>query len=183
MLRETKIVLAALAVCVLTFAWPSIAGSINTFSTGETISASAMNANFNHIHNSMVGGHGARLVNADVSNSAAIAHSKLAEPAKIPKVYGGRLTACGSASCNLDLYSGLAQAFSRTATGEYTLTVSPARADASYMPFVVAYSTNAVSCNTYLTGTNATTLKIICANVITNVAEDSGFTVLILDNN
>src|SRR5687767_8565450 len=45
-------------------------GAIKSWSTGETIGNAEMNANFTHIHTNMVGGHGGRLTDIDVSASA-----------------------------------------------------------------------------------------------------------------
>lgn len=65
-----------------------LGGSINTFSNGTTLDAARLNYNFNHLHNNMIGaGHDTKLVDADVSATANIAHSKLATPYLIPKAW------------------------------------------------------------------------------------------------
>lgn len=75
-------------------------GAIKTWSQGDTLTASDLNANFQHIHGSMVGGHGARLINADVAASAAIASSKLAAYRLIPRAFGRIVTGC-TATCTI----------------------------------------------------------------------------------
>ena len=121
---------------VLLIALVAVAGPIKTWSAGEVIVASDLNANFQHIHNLMVGGHGARLVNSDVSASAGIAHSKLATPALIPKAVAGTYSVCDGGTCSWNVNSGFASTFTRGAIGQYTVTFSAARANANYVPVV-----------------------------------------------
>lgn len=55
----------------------AIGGSITQWFVGESMTPTQMNVNFQHLHNNMVGGHGARLVNSDVHPNAAIKQSKV----------------------------------------------------------------------------------------------------------
>ncbi len=64
------------------------AGTITVWGNSDVLTASALNANFAHIHNTMVGGHGPRLVDGDVASGASIATTKLAGAAKIAKCWG-----------------------------------------------------------------------------------------------
>lgn len=109
----------------------AVAGAIKVWSSGETLTSAQLNANFSHIHSLMVGGHGARLVNADVAANAAIALSKIAiTPALLPKAYANVEPASGT-TCNTGSYP-LACAFSgsgvsgvsNTALGTYAVTLS-----------------------------------------------------------
>lgn len=115
----------------------ALAGPIKTWATGELITAGDVNANFNHIHNLMVGGHGARLINADVNASAAIAHSKLATPVLLPKA-----TALLSGNCNVigNCATSFVQGFTSVAalstTGSYRFTFSTIRPNTGYQVYV-----------------------------------------------
>lgn len=86
-MRNFKLQLAAIFTLSLVTGM-AFAGSIKSWSNGQTLTAADLNANFNHIHGLMVGGHGARLVDADVSGSAAIASSKLAQGSGIADAWG-----------------------------------------------------------------------------------------------
>ena len=121
---------------ILTIALVAFAGPIKSWTAGEVISANDLNANFQHIHNLMVGGHGARLVNSDVSASAAISHSKLATPALVPKAMGGLIVACDGGTCAWNTSSGFSSTISRAAAGQYALSFSAARANTSYVPII-----------------------------------------------
>lgn len=76
---------------VLVCVSPATAGSIKVWSNGETVKASDLNSNFSHVHT----GVDAPIVNADISASAAIAHSKLATPGLIPKAWA-RVGSCST---------------------------------------------------------------------------------------
>lgn len=97
---KRSLVLAALLVAAV-----AAAGGIKVWVSGEAITITDLNTNFAHIHNTMVGGHGARLVNADVSASAAIASTKLADGAGIARGLGyvdnGAGSACNSSPCTV----------------------------------------------------------------------------------
>lgn len=129
---KKRIVVAAVSLVALV----ALAGPIKTWSAGEVITANDLNANFQHIHNLMVGGHGARLVNGDVSASAAISHSKLATPALIPKAMGGIYTPCDGGTCTWNVNSGFTSTITRGSIGQYTLSFSSSRANANYVPVV-----------------------------------------------
>ena len=155
------------------------AGSINTFATGETISASALNANFNHIHNTMVGGHGARLVNSDVSTSAAISHSKLATPALLPKAWA-YVSACTTGTCTLAASSGITSITAGGTDGTYTV-VLPARSDTNYGFLVFPIGVVDMVC--FGEPVISTSQFSFDCETHAGVATDTGFTVMVLDNN
>jgi len=81
-MNRTHKLVAALVMSLM--AGSVMAGAIHSWASGERLNAADLNANFNHIHNLMVGGHGGRLVDADVSGSAAISTTKLAICNTIP---------------------------------------------------------------------------------------------------
>lgn len=123
---------------ILLIAVVALAGPIKVWSAGEVITANDLNANFQHIHNVMVGGHGARLMNVDVNASAGISHSKLATPALLPKVVAGTYSPCDGGTCYWNVSSGLGSTFTRGAIGQYTVTFASARSNANYIPIVTA---------------------------------------------
>lgn len=149
-----------------------------TWSAGETLLASDLNANFSHIHDNMVGNHGARLVNADVSTSAAIAHSKLASPALVPKAFAAiTTTTCAAGTCTMDASSGVTSV-TWSATGVYIVTLNPARANAAYAPFATSH-TSSIFCAT--TTIAAATYRVDCKTDAA-VATNTPFSTFIMDN-
>ncbi len=164
------------------------AGPIKTWSSGETITAGDLNANFAHIHNTMVGSHGARLVNTDVSASANIAHSKLANPAVLPKAMGGVVTACSSGPCSWGFNSGHSATFARASAGNYTMTLSAPRPNAVYGAVATCGGTGANPCVCSIrSGTiSTTTYQVDCSVFITDGGvqqnADTAFTVSVFDN-
>lgn len=114
----------------------AIAGPIKVWSTGSTVSAADLNANFAHLHANVGHGHGAILVNADIASSAAISHAKLATPALLPKAVaqvGSVALACTAGTCAQNNAAGLTASVVWTSTGLYTATWSPARPNAQYI--------------------------------------------------
>lgn len=61
-----------------------------TWSSGNTLTAANLNDTISHIHNTFTAG----IVDAHISSSAAIAHSKLATPALVPKAWAVVTTNC-----------------------------------------------------------------------------------------
>lgn len=107
MSRTTLKLIAASLLGLFVAGSVALASGIKNWSSGETIRSADLNSNFNHIHNTMVGGHGARLTDSDVSSTAAIQHSKMQYPALLPKAWvrtNGACAAGGGAPvvCTLD---------------------------------------------------------------------------------
>lgn len=128
-----KKMVAGFWVVILVASALAYASTIKVWSSGEALRPSDLNDNFAHIHNLMVGGHGARLVNADVSASAAIAQSKIANSDRFSDGWAFVAASCTSASCTIaasstSLFSGIA----RSSEGIYTATFASARVDANY---------------------------------------------------
>lgn len=152
------------------------AGAIKTWAT-ETLTASDLNTTFQHIHNNMVGGHGARLVNADVSSSAAISHSKLATPALLPKYVVFVTSDCAASPCTLAYNSGLTS-ITRSGAGSYVANFT-ARTDATYGVVVTAADSASRSCTN--TAKTTTTASFVCTDMA-DVNTDTGFTFILWDN-
>lgn len=165
----------------------AVAGSIKSW-TNEVLTAADLNANFSHIHGSMVGGHGARLVNADVSASAAIAHSKLATPALVPKAFAFVTISCSSSPCSV-ISSSKIDAITRTGTGVYEVDLGYTPANINFAPFVQAVGSNENFCTVTAINHAAAphvTFKCYRADVggaATGGAVDTGFSLLVMDEN
>jgi hypothetical protein len=127
------------------------AGTIHVWGTGEYITASDLNAVLAHIHNNMVGGHGARLVNSDISSAAAITHTKLATPALLPKLWAQVLVPPDGGTPAFGDIQGFTTVTRLTGGNNATYQLAfPARSGASYAvlvtpvapPAPIAYSAN-----------------------------------------
>lgn len=175
----------AAALVVLFAATYANATSIYSWSNGEVLTATQLNANFAHIHNSMVGGHGARLVDSDVSTLAAISTNKLAARYFIPTVWakvGAGATACAADPCTVEDSSGTVTV-ARAGNGSYTATF-PAQSDAVFAVVVQANSPVSVLCRGIAATT--TTASIVCTETVddvtdTNAATDAAFSFLVFD--
>jgi hypothetical protein len=173
--RYGVVIVAACLVAVVSYG-----GSIKVW-VAEALRYVDLNANFAHIHNTMVGGHGARLVDADVSASAAIAHSKLATPALVPKAWV-QVASCASNPCTI-VVSSRVTSVNRTGAGVYNV-------DLSYTPPNTAFSvqitpqdaTAARHC--VLSDTSASSTDSVEFNCFdaAGAAADSGFGVWVMDN-
>lgn len=151
-------------VAVLAAAVVSDAGPVKVWSSGEILTAGDINANFSHIHNLMVGGHGARLVNADVSATASIAHSKLATPTLIPKAVAQISTICNVVgACPTAFNVGFSGVAATTTTGAYRFTFSNARPNTDYVvsiPIHINATVNIPYC--YVTTYNTASFDVQC---------------------
>jgi hypothetical protein len=126
----------------------ALAGPIKVWSSGEILSAADINANFSHIHSLMVGGHGARLVDADVSATANIVHSKLATPVLIPKAVAATSNDCNViGACATDYNQGFSSIAALSTTGSYRYTFATARPNTGYGIHI---------------GTDANTVFVLC---------------------
>lgn len=172
---------------ILLVASPGVAASIYTFYSGQTLTASQINSNFQHIHNSLVGSGHTLIVNADVSTSAAIAHTKLATPALLPKAWGHVWSnpvcvGLSTSTCTLQTGSGATSVTTtNTASGQYTVTI-PARTDNTYSVVVTA-SYDVASAKVFCTWGNGTTTTFIvrCFNEA-GTTTDVNFDFMLLDN-
>ena len=158
----------------------AVASPIKTWIVGEVISYTDLNANFAHIHSLMVGGHGPRLVNADVSANAHIAHNKLATPALIPKIWA-QVANCSSNPCTVSATYGVASV-GWTSAGLMTVNFVPTatRVNANYAAIVAASALSNRNCAP--TAQTTTTVTVTCQDLAAGAA-NSGFTILIMDDN
>lgn len=163
---------------VLLVAGVALASSIKSWSAGENVLNSDLNSNFSHVHTQAE----ALVTNAKVSSGAAIAHSKLATPALVPKAWGRVTAACSSDPCTLTAGSGISVVHYVSA-GVYTVTLSTARGGAAvYMATVTAEdASNPRACR--VTGyASATVFNISCHDLATPTAANSGFNFVVFDD-
>lgn len=115
----------------------ALGGGIKTWASGDTISISDINSNFQHLHNNMVGGHGARLVNADVSSTANIGYTKIQNGRGIARAWGRVGTDCTSSPCTVDESMNVTSV-TRDSTGVYEVNLSYTATDAVYATIAVS---------------------------------------------
>ncbi len=160
-----------------------LAGSITTWSSGDVLTSNALNANFQHIHNTMVGGHGARLVDADVASNAGISHSKLATPALLPRAWGSSFSECSATPCTLTVSSGITSVV-RNSTGSYTVTLSTARPDSTFTYSALAFGASAHRLVKLGTPGNTTQFTFLCYSDLSYATPaDCAFQFTVYDNN
>lgn len=159
--------------------------SLKVWSTGEIIRSTDLNANFSELNTTKVGGT-VKLTNSDVSTSAAIAHSKLATPALLPKAFAAVNSTCNSSPCTLTSSSKVTT-ITRSGDGAYAVTLAYAPANASFGVFLYVNSAHWASYGLGCLVTNlqqsAPQFTIACNRTSDGAAEDpSGFTILVMDN-
>lgn len=135
------------------FAFSAYAGAIKTWNTNDTLRSTDLNANFDHIHNRMVGGHGARLIDSDVNASAAISHTKLKQPGLIPKAMAA-IVACDGAAAGGTACAGafngtnVASIQANGAAGVYRVNLSFNPPNTGYMAMVTCFNATSCYCTT-----------------------------------
>lgn len=156
-------------------------GAIKTWSAGETVTAADVNGAFQHIHNVMVGGHGARLTNSDVSGSAAIATSKLAGKLNIPWLWAYvTVTGCpGACVITTRDSSGGISGISRTGVGAYTVTFTPAVTATPGAAICTGEQSNAAC---YATLGSTTTLLVQTTDLAAAVTENLAFMFILMSH-
>ena len=180
-----SLVLISLLVLSLFAPSDADAGAVKVWAAGDTLSVYDLNGNFAHIHNTMVGGHGPRLVNADVSATAAIALSKLEGggglvPKSMVQVGATPATACAASPCTWTTLSGIAPTnVIRFGAGGYRVTI-PARPNANYI-VLANISAAAASIVCSASAFTTTTFDIVCLNGA-GVAGDAAFQLVLFDN-
>lgn len=159
---------------------PAAAQTLHTWTSGQVVTASDLNSNFAALKNGKVGS-GVQAVNADISTSAAIAHSKLATPVLLPKawVYVGA-AACGSTPCTIAESSGVTSV-ARTSAGLYTITLSFTPANTSFAAIPSSGTAN-VHCITNGLSTTGPQITLRCYTDTTGAATDAAFSVTVMDS-
>lgn len=152
-------------------------GSIKTWSAGEYITATDLNAALAHLHTNLGHGHGPVIINSDINASAAIAHSKMATPALLPKAFGN--ITCSGAGCSSGDTNGITST-ARTSAGVYTVTI-PARANTSFTVLVSSTlnTTADAACHAWVATTS--TIAVRCITASTGAALESDFNLIVMD--
>lgn len=187
-----KAVIASFLLSIIVAVPVALGSSIKTWSTGEAIRASDLNTVLAHLHANLGHGHGAIVANADISATAAIAHSKLAEPALVPKAWATVTTACDGAAvagtaCTIAASSGVASVTANAVAGQYRVNLQAARSDASFGVLVTSHTagTNCVA-DTFVATSVGTPLGgnflVKCLLEAGGAAGNTAFSVLVMDN-
>lgn len=155
---------------------PSAYAALKVWSGSETIQPADLNSNFTQVNNAAT----ALITNSRVATAAAIAHSKLATPAVLPKAWAKISANCGVAPCSETIAAGSGvSAIQRTAAGIWTVTWSTARADASYGTVVSHHGPARTDC---YSDTFSTTLVAVRCVDAAGVAVDTVWTITMMDN-
>lgn len=164
-----------------TLAW---GGAVYRFRDGTHLAASHVNYNLKHLHDSMVGEHGPRLVDGDVSADAGIAFSKLAIPALVPVAwgyFGTCITTADGTDCSNQNDQGLNFAEARVgaagADGLYTVWLDSSRTDTNYAVIVTPTGGSYSTC--YVNQKFVNAFYLDCQEVTGFV--DRAFSVLVMD--
>ena len=162
------------------------ASSIKVWTFNEVLKASDLNNNFAHIHNTMVGGHGARLVAADVATSLSVL---FADAWAIVGTPGGATcdgAAAAGTACAVIEQTSVTQVSSNATAGQYRVNLSYSPGNAAFV--VVATShTATVDCRTtgaFTSGAgdvNGTNFLIVCTNTTTDAATNAVFSFILMD--
>jgi hypothetical protein len=180
-------------VAVLVVAFGTLAGPIKVWSVGDVFTTTDLNANFDHIHQTMVGGHGARLVNSDVSAVANIALTKLNNTGGIARsgvqVGTAATTPCTTGTCTQLMAFGQSVTVTHigaAGSGTYTV-VYASRTNAFWIPTITSsYCDVTKPCVcAAMSGVGTTVLNVQCyrLDAAANTAADAVFSVLMFDDN
>lgn len=185
---------------VMLIAVISDAGAIHTWSSGQTVKAADLNANFNHVHTYMVGGgkqgtpHNL-LTDADVDASANIQLSKIQNLGPgLPKAFGSTTVACAGASaadtaCTIATNYRLSRVSSDGVTGQYRVYLSYLPPNAQYVVLVnsTSFGLNCIPSviqigALYASSASAPQIKVSCTTTSTLAATDSAFQIIVFDD-
>jgi hypothetical protein len=175
----TAVLCAAIALGALALFAPSAhahsgTGTFATFSTGETISASKLNGNFTHIHNTFTGG----ITNTHLSSSAAISHSKLAQPTLVAKAVGKVTVSCDGAlgtACTINSIANVTSIVGAGTAGVYNVTLNHTPTATTFGAIVTSHVSD-VNCQITGFSTAAPHFVVRCYNG--GATTNSFFTIL-----
>lgn len=175
------------ALCALTAV--AVGGTIRRWQDGDTLTAADLNAAFSHIHNTMVGQHGPRLLNEDVSATAAIGKAKMKKGETVPKgwfIVNNLCLGVAPIACTVDYKVGFdTVTVTKTGAGVYTVSFSLARTNAAYSVFVTAVGTPLApaTCHAILTTFGTSSFTVRCYDSGGAGAVVSRFMVTLFDDN
>lgn len=157
-----------------------------TWAPGEVLRATDLNAMATYFEGALKGAGHTLIVNADISSSAAIAHSKLATPALVPKAFAqcARRTTDGANTCTSK--SGVTSV-TRNTTGDLDVVLNYTPADTNFLVVVTAEDTggNNVFCQTSIRATTGVHFSILCHSdgATPGALADSGISFIVMDDN
>lgn len=164
----------------------SIAGAsaIKTFTT-ETLTANDLNTVLQHLHANLGHGHGAIVVNADISTIAAITHSKMATPALIPKAWAYVSATCDGAAaagtaCTLTGSSQVTSITSNGTAGQYRINLAYTPSNVNFV--VTPSSGTATIYCTFSTLATTTPNALVVCKTNADVATNTPFNVVVMDD-
>jgi hypothetical protein len=128
-------------VIVLSPAWAHTGSpSPTTWSSGQTLTSTNLNDTIAHIHNTFSAG----IVDAHINASAAIAHSKLATPALVPKAWGVVTSNCtGSAAAGTactNTNSRVTGVVTKGSNGQYCVQLAYTPTDTAFVVQVTSHT-------------------------------------------
>jgi hypothetical protein len=154
---------AAIAVALL-LTMVAVASPIKVWIQGDALTSADLNANFQHIHNLMVGSHGPRLVDGDVSSSAGIKYSKMESQNPVARAWGTLHCPAGGAGCTMA--AGRNSLNISSASGNFGfITVNYGGVSSGVFLVVTTTSVPAQACGVITQG--ATNFVVGCASAVT----------------
>jgi hypothetical protein len=171
---------------------PAIAGAIKSWTASETVRSTDLNSNFTHIHTaaeelvSTAKLADSAVTNVKVSASAAIAHSKLATPALVPKAYASLAASCAGAGaagtvCGSQESSQLTLQADSGAAGRYRGVLGYTPANTNFLVLVTTTnSSTGARCSAHTLATASPHFKVYCYDNA-EAAADVAFSVLVMD--
>ncbi len=166
-----------IALLAVLFIATAATAALKVWTGHETLKYTDLNANFTQVNTSAT----ELVTNAKVSSGAAIAHSKLATPALVPKAWVLVATSCTSlgSTCTITESSGVTSVVhDGSVVGRYTITFSSTLANTNYAIF-----TNALGAvrSCFVTGRSTTVVTIDCYDLATPTAADTAFNLMMMD--
>lgn len=167
----------------------AFAGNIKVWVSHEGLTSADLNANFAYIINHMVGGQGARLVDADVNASAAIKHSKLQYPGLVPKAWA-KVANCdcgavvGTVTCSYT-GSGILYIKSSGSAGVCNIFLNYTLNNSNFAATATTYTVpDNIALNSITTGAPGVNLfKTITYDTTTGLAANNiGFSIMVMDD-
>jgi hypothetical protein len=160
-------------------------GALYVWGSDEVVGATQLNANFTELNTAKVGG-GVTLTNADVASNAAIAHSKLATPALVPKAWATLnanctgSTAAGTA-CTVSDSSQVTSITTNGASGQFRLNLAYTPSNANFAVIVTSHTAISV-CMATSRATAAPHAVVTCLDYTGAANDVNQFSVLVLDS-
>jgi hypothetical protein len=183
MSRTFRNVLAAVVLTTLLIGLPSAYAALKVWSGSESIQTADLNSNFTQVNNAAT----ALVTNAKVSASAAVASSKLAAYRQIPTDWVHMTQAsssCGTSAAGCTVTSPSGMVVSGIATGKYTVGFASPKVDITYGVTISVETVTGThgQCVRYPLSSTTSQFIVWCYNDATTLT-DTGFTIVILDNN